>query len=749
MKLGDIQLYIDSGWRTIPYQSILYNEEGRKVAAPSIAWAKYRDVYNTEASPAGALICGDVLVIDCDTEEAARVIIKEAKWPGISTPSDLLNSETADSVGLVVKTKRGYHFYFKGDPDIEDCKGPKIDVQATEKKIVYLATNENASEGKKIIACDRVYEDGKFRINLHEMTPQLKSYILSLKDSKEEQLARKSVRYTGGYPLAKVEKGSTQFYKRLTPKSIASIPEYRAVVDKRGYLHPDDIKEGDGNSYMVAVAGILSTDPTVDVNVFWEFLEFINDQWTNPLSHEELVRKVKGYVENRYEDCPFNYDEDWEKNQYSFEDVDGNNITMVYDLATSKYLAANLDTGKVYIKGAADVATYYANRTGCKLSAANLATMLPGVTVIFDPLRRFGLHETKEFNVYRHSKYLDILNGEASYSVEEIEESKQCLALPFFEHLFKEQYYYWMSFLKRKLTKFEYSSTVFCLFDMEGGAGKGALESYLSKFVGKDGVGAISYETFKAKFTSDIEGKLFVFLNEYPEEYKERRKNTDRIKEMTGTPVAKIEKKGVDPYEAPNLATYMVTSNRVSVEIREGDRRFCVSNCDQKFDKVFGGRSYFNRMIADEEMVKLAVYLKYCVNDLNDKDFMQPPSSIAKEVFLDENETVIDKVVRALVEQDWETLLAIDESIIIAQYDVVDLSAIASALRLDRSTPLTKEINKQFRLKGVDIKKGYDRNHKYRVDRVITFLQYPEGSMASLMSDNKMLGATSKEGTKI
>ena len=56
MILNDIQLYIDSGWRTVPYDSISYNEEGKKVAGPAIAWAKYRDIFNTVASPAGALI---------------------------------------------------------------------------------------------------------------------------------------------------------------------------------------------------------------------------------------------------------------------------------------------------------------------------------------------------------------------------------------------------------------------------------------------------------------------------------------------------------------------------------------------------------------------------------------------------------------------------------------------------------------------------------------------------------------------
>lgn len=744
MILKDIQLYIDSGWRTIPYDSISYNEEGKKVASPPIAWAKYRDVLNTEASPAGALICGDVLVVDCDTEDAARLIIKEAQWEGISTTSDLLNDDVDEQIGLIVKTKRGYHFYFTGDSDIVDCKGPKIDVQATDKKLVYLATE--ASEGKKIIACNKLYDEGKQVIRLHPVTDKLKKYLISLRDSREEQAAKKAVRYTGGVPLVKIDRGSNQFYKRLTPKSFRTDADYRQKIDKQGYLHPDDVKDGDGNDYLVSVAGILASDPTVDINSFWDIMEFINDQWTNPLGDDELNRKVVAYTEDKYEGCPFNYDEDWEKAQYSFEDVDGRPITLVYDTASSRYLVAELDTGNIYIKNSSDISTYYANRTGLKISAANLATMLPGVRTVFEPKKPFGLFDTKEFNTYTHNEYLAILNDEGAYSQEEIEDSKKCLTLKFFKHLFGEQTPYWLSFLRRKLTTFEYSSTTFCLFDIEGGAGKGALESFLACFVDSKRVTSWKYDSFKAKFTSDIEGKFFVFLNEYPDDYKERKANTDRIKDLTGSPISKIERKGQDPYDAPNHITYMITSNRVSIEVREGDRRFCIANCDKKFDKIFGGRNYFERMTSAGELRRLAIYLKYNVSNLDDLAYMQPPSSVAKEVFQEDNETTIDGIVKAMVNQEWDKLLALDSDTIIAQHDIVDLSAVGAALHLERSTTLTKEINKQFRLKGINIVKDYDRNHKYRLDKVITYLKYPKGTMSGLItvqqSDVEEVGGT-------
>ena len=90
-----------------------------------------------------------------------------------------------------------------------------------------------------------------------------------------------------------------------------------------------------------------------------------------------------------------------------------------------------------------------------------------------------------------------------------------------------------------------------------------------------------------------------------------------------------------------------------------------------------------------------------------------------------------------MVNREWDKLLSLDKDILLPQHDIVDLSALGMALHLERSTTLTKEINKQFKLKGLPIKKDYDRNHKYRIDRVITYLKFPSGSMADLITEVK------------
>lgn len=714
MVLESIKLFIDSGWNTIPYDSIKY-ENGRKIASPPIKWKEFTLIKNTKESKAGAVICDKVLVVDCDSLEATKRFLDIAKFEGIEGIEDLSKDGVEDIIGLVVKTTKGFHFYFNNNGEFNDLRDEKIDIQATNKRIVYLPSRE--SEGKEIIACNQVLDmnDNKLKIKLTNINSNIKAWFESLsKDTKAEQKEAKKVRYSLGTPLAIIPKGSKLFFKRLTPKSYKEDSFYRELIDKKGYLHPNDIRDGDGNDYLVSLAGILCTDPTIDVNSFWEFMEYINSCWDKPLSAEALEKKVEAYPLNRYDGCPFCYDPNWEKMQYSFIDVDGNDIMMVYDLKSSKYIIANLSTDEVWTKNSSDAVSFYANRTGEKIGGAKLASMLPGVNVEFNPLAPFGLSEDKRFNTYKHSPYIEILNSNYEYAKHEIEDSKSCKALPFFKHLFKDSTEYFLRFLKTKFTTFKYSPTTFCLFDDEGGAGKGALEVFLGRFLGQEKVTRIPYDTFQSKFTSEYEGKLIIFFNEFPEDFKTRKINTDKIKEITGSPTSKIEKKGCDPYEVVNYATHFITSNRISVEIREGDRRFCVVQCDKKFDEVFYS-GYFDEMTSDEELKKLAVYLREFVVPLSHKEYMSPPMTIAKELFVDCNESDLDVMIRRLIEQDYDSIYEANKEFFVAPEDLVNLTKMSEYLGVSTrvfNNALRKKIG-QGKLKMEIIK---DTNKKYGVN---------------------------------
>lgn len=725
MNLKDIGIFIDSGWSTIPYDSIRY-ENGKKVALPPIKWKEYTITKNTKRSAAGAVICDKVLVIDCDSLEATKRFLDIAKIEGIESIEDLSKEGIEDKIGLIVKTTKGYHFYFNNQGEFSDLRDEKIDIQATNKRIVYLPSE--SSEGKEIIAINRVLsEDFKtYKILLTDINHNIKEWFKSL--SKEENpIEAKKVRYTLGTPLAKIPLGSNLFFKRLTPKSYKEDSFYREIIDKQGYLHPNDIRDGDGNDYLVSIAGILCSDPTIDINDFWKIMEFVNSLWDYPLSQEDLEKKIEAYPMNRYAGCPFVYDEKWEEMQYSFIDVDGNDIMMVYDLKTSKYIIANLSTDTILTKNSSDAVSFYANRTGEKIGNAKLASILIGVNVEFNPLAPFGLSEDKKFNIYKHSKYLEILNSDYAYAKHEIEDSKTCKALPFFKHLFKDSTEYFLRFLKTKFTTFKYSPTTFCLFDDEGGAGKGALEVFLGRFIGMDKITRIPYDTFQSKFTSDYEGKLVIFFNEFPEDFKIRKANTDKIKEITGSPTSKIEKKGCDPYEVVNYATHFITSNRISVEIREGDRRFCVVQCDKKFDDVFYS-GYFDEMTSDEELSKLAIYLREFVQPLSHKEYMSPPMTIAKELFVDCNESDLDVMVRRLCEQDYDSIYEISKEFFIAESDLVNLTKMSEYLGV-KTRVFTNALRKKIGQGKLKMEIFKDTNKKHDVSNCYTMGQLPLQSL--------------------
>lgn len=725
MNLKDIGIFIDSGWNTIPYDSIKY-ENGKKVASPPIKWKEFVITKNTKRSRAGAVLCDKVLVVDCDSLEATKKFLDIAKIEGIESIEDLGNEGIDEKIGLVVKTTKGYHFYFNNTGEFGDLRDEKIDIQATNKRIVYLPSE--TSEGKEIIAINKVLsEDFKtYKIVLTDINNNIKEWFKSL--SKEDSaIEAKKVRYTLGTPLAKIPLGSNLFFKRLTPKSYKEDSFYREIIDKQGYLHPNDIRDGDGNDYLISIAGILCSDPTIDINDFWKIMEFVNSLWDYPLSQEDLEKKVEAYPMNRYAGCPFVYDEKWEEMQYSFIDVDGNDIMMVYDLKTSKYIIANLSTDTILTKNSSDAVSFYANRTGEKIGNAKLASILIGVNVEFNPLAPFGLSEDKKFNIYKHSKYLEILNSDYAYAKHEIEESKTCKALPFFKHLFKDSTEYFLRFIKTKFTTFKYSPTTFCLFDDEGGAGKGALEVFLGRFIGMDKITRIPYDTFQSKFTSDYEGKLVIFFNEFPEDFKIRKANTDKIKEITGSPTSKIEKKGCDPYEVINYATHFITSNRISVEIREGDRRFCVVQCDKKFDDVFYS-GYFDEMTSDAELSKLAIYLREFVQPLSHKEYMSPPMTIAKELFVDCNESDLDVMVRRLCEQDYDSIYEISKEFFIAESDLVNLTKMSEYLGV-KTRVFTNALRKKIGQGKLRMEIFKDTNKKHDVSSCFTMGQLPSQSL--------------------
>lgn len=738
--MKDIGIFIDSGWSTIPYDSIRY-ENGKKVASPPIKWKEYTLTKNTKRSPAGAVICDKVLVIDCDSLEATKRFLDIAKIDGLENIEDLFKEGVEDKVGLVVKTTKGYHFYFNNSGEFGDLRDEKIDIQATNKRIVYLPTE--SSEGKEIVAINKVLSDdfNTYKILLTDLNQAIKEWFKSL--SKEENpIEAKKVKYTVGTPLAKIPLGSNLFFKRLTPKSYKEDSFYRELIDKQGFLHPNNIRDGDGNDYLISIAGILCSDPTIDINDFWKIMEYVNSLWDYPLSQEDLEKKIEAYPMNRYAGCPFVYDENWEELQYSFIDVDGNDIMMVYDLKTSKYIIANLSTDTILTKNASDAVSFYANRTGEKIGNAKLASILIGVNVEFNPLAPFGLSEDKKFNVYKHSKYLEILNSDYAYAKHEIEDSKTCKALPFFKHLFKDSTDYFLRFLKTKFTTFKYSPTTFCLFDDEGGAGKGALEVFLGRFIGMDKITRIPYDTFQSKFTSDYEGKLVIFFNEFPEDFKIRKANTDKIKEITGSPTSKIEKKGCDPYEVVNYATHFITSNRISVEIREGDRRFCVVQCDKKFDDVFYS-GYFDEMTSDEELSKLAIYLREFVQPLSHKEYMSPPMTIAKELFVDCNESDLDVMVRRLCDQDFDSIYEINKEFFKAESDLVNLTKMSEYLGV-KTRVFTNALRKKIGQGKLKMEIFKDTNKKHDVSNCYTMGQLPLQSLEKYVKFYQKSSKTTK-----
>lgn len=682
----DTEIFIKSGWNVIPYDRIYYAEDGRKIATPQIQWKRYKTQPNTQTSPAGALICGSQIVIDCDSDSSTQTILN-------LIGADITHLQDPDlrrklPINFIVKTKKGYHFYFKGDKHIPDLKGDKLDVQATDNRLIYLPTK--ASEGKDVIHC---VVDADGRIELTNIPKSIKDYVLSLRGGDAEAAENKKVRYTAGTPLAKIERGSDLYYRRLTPRSYRDNIAYTEIIQKQGYLHPNNVNDGDGNDYMIKVASILASDSTIDINAFWDNINFINEQWDRPLTAEALYQKVYRYTDGTY--IPFNYDPEWERVKYAFIDREGKEIIILFDRERKQFIIADMDKNKVTHIKTSEIATYFAHCFGETMRQSELAMVIPLVTIANQPDLPFGFVNNKVFNICRRSRYVERLNDTAPIPYDEVQRinTQKNKVYAFLQHLFQEQLGYFLAFLKRKLTTFEYSPIIFWLYDHKGGAGKGVLENLLRRIVDSDNLGKMGYDEFRTKFTGAVEGKVFVFLNEFPEELKDRRFVTDKLKDLSGGDEVSIERKGQDSYIARNYTTFILTSNRICVELKEADRRFAVVYCQQTLVERFGP-SFYEELMNEQEIMDFILYLKLNVAPLEDLAYRNAPLSEFKKEATESVEGNTERVARLLIENKIEELYDEFKDVINLDTREANITHIALAMNVNTRTLKTQVLLK-------------------------------------------------------
>ena len=141
-----------------------------------------------------------------------------------------------------------------------------------------------------------------------------------------------------------------------------------------------------------------------------------------------------------------------------------------------------------------------------------------------------------------------------------------------------EVYTYFLSWL-RHITVKPYMKTGVAVFlhSDEKGTGKGTIGYWLKNFVFGNGISSVvnGLSKITQKHNACIQRKIFVMVDEMPSTQGEFHSQFDTMKHLITDPELTIEPKGIDPYEIPNMANFlMMSNNRMSLKIEKGDRRY-------------------------------------------------------------------------------------------------------------------------------------------------------------------------------
>ena len=320
--------FTNLGFRTMPIGSKGYklcrDEKGKKqilnadnqviefkTAMPpnwTMQYGKQRQAHADTAL--GGLICGaldkkqadevEILAIDCDNQAA---------WDLVRAldPSYLFHFESVGKPGGTVvyelpeELRDVPQFSINnGDIALEYMAKRKSNINA----MVYLPTSSNLTKKQiakgaeltqppamvisllkslepKEVAAPTVIQDVTSTL-LPFNAPLVKQYVLEAKAASDGQ----------GYGiLARDLKLGEKVYKIFTPKKFRDTLAYKT----RGWIHPNNLELlelGSYSEYIVGVSSIAGADPSIDVELYIEFMQAVNAQLDDPFPADRYLAEV-------------------------------------------------------------------------------------------------------------------------------------------------------------------------------------------------------------------------------------------------------------------------------------------------------------------------------------------------------------------------------------------------------------------------------------------------------------------------
>lgn len=657
-----IKPYIDAGWWTVPILGNLKRREDGTKTEPKFTckgWKKkFSEERNTKATKLGGVLTGEksnLVAIDCDNELTFNMF----------KALDPTNKAIFMSVG---KGKVCGTFLYKFDPRIPTFatkkNGLELDYYA-ESGFIYLASEANHTK--------EVWTEVP---EIPEMPEVVFATLLHIQQSQEQKPASQSSdlgeeRANFLAPIVEdfVSKGEFLpiLFKIITPKAFRDEEQYV----KKGYLHPNNVPEGAGSTYLSKISCILGSDPSIDETLYVEAMHAINNLWDSPMPAERLDKticdrmlekavKINGEV-------VWAYDKNWQQRRLSLRTKRQTLVEIIYDDNRRTYYVVDLINEKVSpfqsdneLQGHLDTILVQA------MTKKELKAKMPLANVMANPSREFGFLESKDvsvrdFNNFKHTPELKIINDPDSYAKHYTEPT---LTLEYFRTLVPEdRMRNWLyGFMKRKLTTFKYSPAVLFFIGVHG-SGKDTFVELLERII--PNVSRPKASEFIEKHNGWLMDSYFVQLDEYGNQLataREKDAALGLIKAYSGKRAVSIRTMRNDSTPYLHNATFIMTQNKQPLTFEDGERRMAFLNTPNVLNKQQwvienGGVVAVRDRILEHELKDFCYYLATQAPEITTDEYVNPPYSDHKHKIIADSMYAAQRIAYAIKHQMQEYLV--------------------------------------------------------------------------------------------
>lgn len=641
-----IDLFIAAEWFTVPLKGKLVRQTNGKKTNPVFPkdWKDYyaSNFNESRVRLAGSLTgkCSGIIAIDCDNDVTYNIFKSfdpEYKFHFVSkgkpTGGGTIIYKYTDSVGQFSLN--------------DDDTNIKLDFYS-DGGFVYLPTEGNKTKGS--------WEDIEGLPELKEAPPEiiaiLRTFKMKVPVNNLTDISRKTVISNRLAPLVDNfvnRKGAydPSLFKILTPHSFRDLPKYI----KQGHIHPTDIPKGRGSEYLMKISAILGADISISIELYTNTIMYINNLWEG-VDRPKPIGKLNSTIINPMIEGNssvegeqiWSYDEHWDLMGFVATSINGDYIESFFDDIKGLYYLVNYSAP--YVKTFSDktaIIKTLKTLLGRPLTEGVYDTTKQLVRTNVNPALEFGhIEGTDQFNMFRQSEELNIINNPAPYSTHY---TRPTTIIKYFETLVPDDKmrHYLLSFLKTKLTTFKYSPVILYLIGKPG-SGKDTLVTILGQIIGSNYVIRPETKVFLEQYNGWIMDKYVIHLDEYGNKLtrsNEKQEALGKLKAYTGSERLNIRAMRQDSFDINHSMTFIITANKNPLPVETDDRRVAFIKTPNKLRDAdwvneMGGMAVVYDKIM-EEVRDFAYYLATEIDLLDMDSYGIPPETEDREELILDN----------------------------------------------------------------------------------------------------------------